>query len=343
MNYYIQGNKDKADQIKAAFEKKGIDVLDFGFADKTLVYCSIGHGCVQCLPYSINLMHILCTHPDYKELELPVEPKFKKGDWIACDADSFTLSIKSLKDGNYYFHQGASLPIKDIDEHYHLWTITDAKNGDVLVMDKTPINHESIFIFQKINEASVIHYCYYFNDNGEEVFGKRISNNIIGHTNQSFHPATREQRNLLFQKMKEAWYQWDADKKELRNIINPKFKVGDVVKTGNTIDTIAEVDYATRSYCFKSGRTIWFKNQDLWHLAPKPHYDIKNFKPFQKVLVRDRNNNKWQCAWFSNYDKTLPYPFITTGSDFKQCIPFNDDTKHLLGTTDPCDEQYINW
>lgn len=57
MNYYIQGDAAKAKQIKAAFERLGIDVLYFGFVDKTVVYCSIG-GCVQYLPYSINLMHI---------------------------------------------------------------------------------------------------------------------------------------------------------------------------------------------------------------------------------------------------------------------------------------------
>ena len=41
MNYYKQGNAAKADQINAAFKKLGIDVLDFGFADKTVVYCCI--------------------------------------------------------------------------------------------------------------------------------------------------------------------------------------------------------------------------------------------------------------------------------------------------------------
>ena len=69
-NYYIQGDPTRADKIKAAFEKLGINVLDFGFADKTVVYCSIGE-CVQYLPYSINLMNILYSHPDYQELELP--------------------------------------------------------------------------------------------------------------------------------------------------------------------------------------------------------------------------------------------------------------------------------
>ena len=90
MNYYIQGDAANADKIKAAFEKKGIDVLGFVFADKTVLYCSIG-GCVQYLPYSINLMHILYCHPDYKELELPIEPKFKAEDRIVSKSDKSTV------------------------------------------------------------------------------------------------------------------------------------------------------------------------------------------------------------------------------------------------------------
>ena len=130
------------------------------------------------------------------------------------------------------------------------------------------------------------------------------------------------------------------DYKELELHIEPKFKVGDDIKTGNTIETIAEVGHATRSYYCESGRTISFENQDLWHLAPKPHYDIVNFKPFDKVLVRDSNGLKWTADLFSYIDDG----FVCTGGiPCRQCIPFNENTKHLLGTTDMCDEQYINW
>ena len=104
MNYYIQGSKQNAEQIKAAFEKLGIDVLDFGFADKTVVYCSIGGcgGCVQSLPYSINLMHILYSHPDYKELELAVKPTFKVGDSLQSGSHFTKILSINLEEGRYY-------------------------------------------------------------------------------------------------------------------------------------------------------------------------------------------------------------------------------------------------
>jgi hypothetical protein len=130
------------------------------------------------------------------------------------------------------------------------------------------------------------------------------------------------------------------DYKELELPVEPKFKVGDDIKTGNTIETIVEVDYTTRSYCCESGRTIWFENQDLWHLVPKPHYDISKFNPFDKVLVRYDDSCTWGMSFFGRYDGMF---ICCSNICFTQCIPFNDDTKHLLGTTDMCDECYINW
>lgn len=74
----------------------------------------------------------------------------------------------------------------------------------------------------------------------------------------------------------------------------------------------------------------------------KTHYDISYFKPFDKVLVRDFDSDNWRCAWFSDYDRELHHPFITTGADYKQCIPF-EANRHLLGTCDHCSDEFVNW
>lgn len=73
---------------------------------------------------------------------------------------------------------------------------------------------------------------------------------------------------------------------------------------------------------------------------PKPHYDIANFKPFDKVLVRQNDSCTWGVSFFGRYAGMF---MCCNNACFIQCIPFNDDTKHLLGTTDMCDEMYINW
>jgi hypothetical protein len=138
------------------------------------------------------------------------------------------------------------------------------------------------------------------------------------------------------------------DYKELELPVEPKFKVGDGIKTGITIDKIAEIDHATRRYYCESGRTISFENQDLWHLAPKPHYDIANFKPFDKVMVRCSNDEEWMIEFYCKYDTlvhTSPhrdYPFMGIGDSYSQCIPF-EGNEHLLGTADMPSEEFINW
>ena len=76
---------------------------------------------------------------------------------------------------------------------------------------------------------------------------------------------------------------------------------------------------------------------------PKPHYDIANFQSFDKVLVRYYSDDKWKCGLFSHLSTHSGAKFVCVAATYVQCIPFNDDTKHLLGTTDMCDEQYINW
>lgn len=55
------------------------------------------------------------------------------------------------------------------------------------------------------------------------------------------------------------------------------------------------------------------------------------FKPFDKVLVRDRDSMKWKCDLFS-YADFENQQYVCTGSAWRQCIPY-ERNKHLLGTT----------
>lgn len=71
--------------------------------------------------------------------------------------------------------------------------------------------------------------------------------------------------------------------------------------------------------------------------------DIANFHAGMPVLVRWYNTGRWRYSLYSFYEEDSINPFDTVKGSFTQCIPFNDDTKHLLGTTDMCDEKYINW
>ena len=75
----------------------------------------------------------------------------------------------------------------------------------------------------------------------------------------------------------------------------------------------------------------------------KDKFDPKTLKPFDKVLTRDSHNEKWCCNIFSNIDDNRYSKYITVSYGWKYCIPYNDDTKHLVGTKDEAPDFYRYW
>lgn len=60
------------------------------------------------------------------------------------------------------------------------------------------------------------------------------------------------------------------------------------------------------------------------------------FKPFDQVLVRDTDDELWYPAHYKYYNpKDEKYPHVCDTLGWKQCIPYNDETKHLAHTTTP--------
>lgn len=75
----------------------------------------------------------------------------------------------------------------------------------------------------------------------------------------------------------------------------------------------------------------------------EPKFNISSFQPFDKVLVRDCDAYKWRCDFFESYIKGADLPFHTLNSWYKQCIPYNNETKHLVDTKKMPPKKYINW
>ena len=79
----------------------------------------------------------------------------------------------------------------------------------------------------------------------------------------------------------------------------------------------------------------------------KNRFDPKTLVAFDKVLVRLTKDCIWNATFFSHYDKELNwgcYPCVTTScKSYGKCIPYNDETKHLLGTSDEAPEYYRYW
>ena len=74
-------------------------------------------------------------------------------------------------------------------------------------------------------------------------------------------------------------------------------------------------------------------------------FDPKTLQPFDKVLVRPNSSGKWSVDFFSYYaSDELDCPCKCVGRFLKKyCIPYNDETKHLVGTTDEAPEYYRYW
>ena len=99
-----------------------------------------------------------------------------------------------------------------------------------------------------------------------------------------------------------------------------------------------------------NGKCILFPSKDQrdWSKFTAPWYkkdkfDPKTLKPFDKVLVSDEHHTRWCCSFFSHIVDQLHYKYFTIDSCYKFCIPYNDDTKHLVGTTDEAPEYYRYW
>ena len=147
-----------------------------------------------------------------------VEPKFKVGAWIALYKKP--CQIISINDNGNYIVQYCDdkktheLSKNFCESHFHLWTVQDAKDGDVLAAE----DKDKIFIYNgKLDlRGRVCGYCGIYKTHA----GSRFTGCAIGNyfTYKEPYPATKEQCDFLFQKMHEAGYEWDSEKKELKKI-----------------------------------------------------------------------------------------------------------------------------
>ena len=86
---------------------------------------------------------------------------------------------------------------------------------------------------------------------------------------------------------------------------------------------------------------VRFWDEDSLAKSKKGKFDPKTLQPFDKVLVRD-DDCYWTADLFSHIDDSIGRVCCSWYS-WKQCIPYNDETKNLVGTTDDCPEYYKWW
>ena len=129
--------------------------------------------------------------------------------------------------------------------------------------------------------------------------------------------------------------------------IEPGFTYPIVIKPKNNINE--RIHSNGKLYNNYDGECILFpsKEQRDWSKFSAPWYkkerfDPKTLKPFDKVIVL--HHEKWQCDLFSHISGGEMFDKYCIGlGDKTIVVPYNEDTKHLVGTTEEAPEYYRYW
>ena len=88
----------------------------------------------------------------------------------------------------------------------------------------------------------------------------------------------------------------------------------------------------------------WSKFERFWDNQKVERFDPKTLQPFDRILARDCKDDIWTACLYSHNAKNLADGwFVCDNTYWRFVIPYNDDTKHLVGTKNDCSEYYKWW
>ena len=88
----------------------------------------------------------------------------------------------------------------------------------------------------------------------------------------------------------------------------------------------------------------WSKFVRFWDKPKVEKFDPNTLQPFDKVLVKDYETDRWTACLYSHTANNLDDGwYVCDNSYWHYIIPYTDDTKHLVGTKDDCPEYYKWW
>lgn len=247
-------------------------------------------------------------------------------------ADEKAKLFQVIKDNGYKWNP----------ETKTLEKVPKIKDGDI-IYTKTSLS-EWVSIFEKFDDDECkcyIDYCIDSDTYCGKIGGKKNPLCDIDEIVEQ-RLATEEEKQKLFKAIKENGYKWNEETKTLEKLIKPKFKVGDKVRHKSTnkddiyeISKVYDDSYGLVDFTWM----IYMKYQDQYELVPNK-FDITTLKPFDKVLTRANDDDSWVCNLYSHRIKD--YYVVLNAELALQCIPF-EQNKHLLGTTNDCEEFYKTW
>ena len=86
----------------------------------------------------------------------------------------------------------------------------------------------------------------------------------------------------------------------------------------------------------------WSKFERFWDKPKVEKFDVNTLHPFDKVLTRCDDSEKWGIDLFGYFDN-LYKGVCCLDAYLQMCIPYNEETIHLLGTANDCPDYYKWW
>ena len=285
----------------------------------------------------MNIAEILKNTPKGTKLYSPIfgEVELSEVDsiFIYIKHDDFIARFHS--DGKYTKNGECMLFPSRKNRDWNNFYICPFKKGDFIVKECLDGN-KFIAIFSHLGgpcEYTTNYLCLLRLD------GKFKSKSDFGIGNaKEARLATDSEKKKLLDAMARNGYCWDEYSMTLKEL-TLKFKVGDTIhKEGCSKYIIKSI--AQDRYICKDGYFLRFIDQNDWNIVK---FDINSLKPFDRVLVRDSDKGLWHINFYSHYRKGAYYKYECSSAFYGQCIPYNDETKHLVGTDKECPEYYKTW
>lgn len=140
------------------------------------------------------------------------KPKFKVGDWIINETSNFIYKVLSRGYEGYMVanvNKDKFTISLENEERYHLWTIQDAKDGDMIYVSTEEKGIQAIFY--KYEGGIIYFHC---NLCGDFIADGYMPIGAI----EFMSPLQKVHYQRFFEKMHEAGYEWDAELKQLKKI-----------------------------------------------------------------------------------------------------------------------------
>lgn len=303
----------------------------------------------------INIAEILKDKPINTKLYSPAY-----GSCLLVYPEDYAIRTKSNK--SLYFYDDGRLDILGEtmlfpSKKMRDWSKFAWKKGDVL-----SCGVDNLCIFEK--------WC---NDDYTEFEAKFANPNYSGNTFKT-EKWSKETNEAVIKQYISNIEEFKGGKLNLTTLEiekQPEFKDGDIVVYGKSVAICRKIYKPTLYFYVSIDETFGLlfddncvsaeeyrlatgsekqqlfaaleKEGKRWDADKKQLVDLSKkceFKPFDKVLVRDTKDEFWRPAFFASLDEhcITEYAYGLIGDPegvfCKYCIPYNEETAHLIGTTD---------